>query len=274
MTPRSKILPFPFNVPPEKFCPRCNQIKFSSEFYVSRGRHDGITVYCKKCESDRAKLKLKIKYTPEDLTAYFICITCGVSKIATDFPLSASKKSGLKGDCRLCNTAKIKRRRHANPEKYRQRKLRYVTKNAEKVAIQKAKYNESTFEKRKEYRKIRNIENPNYEREKWLRKSHNTTKEWYKATLASQHGVCGVCGTNKSRNSGSNTFAIDHDHSCCPPGKSCEKCRRGLLCFRCNTWIERLENIPGIAKRAMAYLKKYKSIAEPNRDHPIDLFSH
>lgn len=274
MTPRPKILPFPLNVPPEKFCPRCKQIKFSSGFYVSRGRHDGLTVYCKECESARAKLKPKIKYTPADMTVYFVCITCGVSKIATDFPLAANRKSGFNGDCRVCNTAKIKKRRNANPEKARQRKLRYVTKNSEKVAVQKSKYSAATFEKRKEQRKNRIRENPNYERESWLRKSHNTTQEWYEAALASQHGVCGVCGTNKARNAGSNTFAIDHDHSCCPSGKSCDKCRRGLLCFRCNTWIERLENIPGIAKRAMAYLNRYKSIAESSHDHPIDLFPH
>lgn len=30
---------------------------------------------------------------------------------------------------------------------------------------------------------------------------------------------------------------VDHDHTCCPQGKSCRYCRRGLACHPCNLLI-------------------------------------
>ena len=27
---------------------------------------------------------------------------------------------------------------------------------------------------------------------------------------------------------------LDHDHTCCPPGRACAKCLRGILCAGCN----------------------------------------
>jgi Recombination endonuclease VII len=43
---------------------------------------------------------------------------------------------------------------------------------------------------------------------------------------------------------------IDHDHTCCPPKRSCAACRRGLACQNCNFVVgnaledpERLERI-------------------------------
>jgi hypothetical protein len=31
--------------------------------------------------------------------------------------------------------------------------------------------------------------------------------------------------------------AIDHYHGCCPPKRSCDLCRRGLACSKCNSLI-------------------------------------
>lgn len=39
---------------------------------------------------------------------------------------------------------------------------------------------------------------------------------------------CQVCGSYSR-------LTLDHDHSCCPEGKSCDKCVRGILCHKCNT---------------------------------------
>jgi hypothetical protein len=53
---------------------------------------------------------------------------------------------------------------------------------------------------------------------------------------------------------------VDHDHACCPapppkfPLKSCGKCIRGLLCFRCNT--------------ALGYFEQYRDVATLYLDSP------
>ena len=39
---------------------------------------------------------------------------------------------------------------------------------------------------------------------------------------------CQVCGSFER-------LTLDHDHSCCPTGKSCNNCVRGILCHKCNT---------------------------------------
>ena len=46
-----------------------------------------------------------------------------------------------------------------------------------------------------------------------------------------QQGACAICESTSDR------LVIDHDHSCCPAGKSCSDCRRGLLCSPCNRMI-------------------------------------
>ena len=65
-------------------------------------------------------------------------------------------------------------------------------------------------------------------------------------------GECEICGRMQDR------LDVDHDHSCCPPARSCVKCRRGFLCNNCNRGIGHLQDDPEILAKALNYLKERK----------------
>jgi len=80
------------------------------------------------------------------------------------------------------------------------------------------------------------------------------TAEEFDQMLAAQGRACAMC--HKSFADGDRIF-VDHDHACCPgqvkvTPKTCGKCIRGLLCFRCNT--------------ALGYVEKYGPLARAYLD--------
>lgn len=102
----------------------------------------------------------------------------------------------------------------------------------------------------------------------WLRNWHlkrryGITPEMYAAMLSAQDGQCALCEatTSERRRKGTSVrLVVDHDHKCCPGGmRTCGRCVRGLLCDRCNSMLERLEQVaPDWPIRALAYLEKYR----------------
>jgi ribosomal protein L35 len=64
-----------------------------------------------------------------------------------------------------------------------------------------------------------------------LREAHGMTPDDLAAMLDAQDGRCYLCGSELTAGHGTH---IDHDHSCCPPKRSCALCRRGLACHGCN----------------------------------------
>jgi hypothetical protein len=88
------------------------------------------------------------------------------------------------------------------------------------------------------------------------RMAHGDGIDQYEAKLQEQQGKCAICA---SEDPGGRwrKFVWDHDHKCCPAYKSCAKCRRGLLCNKCNIALERLESILEWEQKAVAYLKQY-----------------
>ena len=89
-----------------------------------------------------------------------------------------------------------------------------------------------------------------------LYKTYNVTREQYEEMFKSQDGRCAICGNPPKE--GGKGLHVDHDHGCCPGGKSCGKCVRGLLCSSCNTAIGLLKDNPELLTAAIDYLKKTK----------------
>ena len=76
--------------------------------------------------------------------------------------------------------------------------------------------------------------------------------------LAAQGGRCLVCGTDDPPKAYARArWHVDHDHKCCPPGKSCDKCRRGVLCGPCNSGLGMFGDDIERLRGAIAYLEMF-----------------
>ena len=84
-----------------------------------------------------------------------------------------------------------------------------------------------------------------------LRQRHGLTPADKQAMLGAQGGRCYLCGDKLPYDKA----FIDHDHSCCPQGKSCPACRRGLACDSCNTLIGYARDDPARLRRIAANLE-------------------
>ena len=153
-----------------------------------------------------------------------------------------------------------RRRRDANPElarqKSREQKRRRREANPEKVR-----------QEGREAARRRRAADPQKNRDNWKR-YRDTNRDRYLANRArqahgasiatdftemrnAQNGCCYLCGDPLSHEDTN----VDHDHSCCPSGKSCRYCRRGLACTRCNTLIGLAGDDPELLRRIAANLE-------------------
>jgi hypothetical protein len=90
------------------------------------------------------------------------------------------------------------------------------------------------------------------DRARWARthklKRYGLTQETFDRLLEIQRYACAMCHAPFAE--GQPVF-IDHDHDLgCHPGEkqACDKCRRGLLCLRCNTGLGYIERMGHLAR--------------------------
>jgi hypothetical protein len=82
---------------------------------------------------------------------------------------------------------------------------------------------------------------------------HGITQEQFDAKMSEQNSCCAIC-----RKEFEETPHIDHSHLCCPNLKSCDACRRGLLCKDCNLGLGRFKDSIEALSNAINYLKGYQ----------------
>lgn len=85
---------------------------------------------------------------------------------------------------------------------------------------------------------------------------YGLTPDTFAALLASQGGRCAICQTGKPGGQG---WHVDHDHACHARKQACDRCRRGILCDRCNIAIGNFRDDPVIIQSALDYLAAHRA---------------
>lgn len=133
--------------------------------------------------------------------------------------------------CQNCHRNQVKAAYTADPEPARQRsRARHVEYGEElnQAARERRAADPESF---REQERARYAASPR-KRDGIKHHRHGMTSDEWLDMLEAQQGCCYLCG----RDLGEVTkhIHLDHDHRCCPPSKSCHKCRRGLACNKCN----------------------------------------
>jgi hypothetical protein len=76
---------------------------------------------------------------------------------------------------------------------------------------------------------------------------YNITVAAYENLVASQNGLCRICG--KTREENGRELSIDHNHK---TGKV-----RGLLCIQCNAGLGNYRDDPDLLRAAIKYLEEF-----------------
>ena len=125
------------------------------------------------------------------------------------------------------------------------------------VALTPSEKNKRYYEAHKEDCLARNAQfyrdNKESQRKRHRNNRHKITQDWFEAKLLEQDNKCAVCLKEFT-----DTPHIDHNHDCCPPLKSCDKCRRDLLCEDCNLGLGRFKDDIEVLERAIQYVKRHK----------------
>lgn len=90
--------------------------------------------------------------------------------------------------------------------------------------------------------------------ERRLRASYGITKEEYDARMASQAGLCKICGKPQPDLRKTKRLCVDHSHT---TGKV-----RALLCRNCNAGLGMFKDDPVLLEHAASYLREHSRVGD------------
>jgi hypothetical protein len=179
--------------------------------------------YCKKCDQTKDLSEFHFKKQTKDGYAYY-CKKCVSQYDKLEhlgiMALKALIKTNTHKQCRNCEKL--------TPIKEFETKGKYPTSYCKACFLYLKQ--ESTFKKM------------------------GLTREKFESMVAEQGGVCIIC---KRPEKSGRRLSIDHDHSCCPSGRSCGNCVRGLICMKCNNALGAVNDDPNILLNMISYLQSY-----------------
>ena len=95
-----------------------------------------------------------------------------------------------------------------------------------------------------------------------LRDRYGMSLETYSAMMEAQGGLCAICGKAETARR-HQRLSVDHDHTCCPSGKTCGRCVRGLLCHHCNATLGHLERVTSVEEWVAAAARYLSATKQP-----------
>ncbi len=105
---------------------------------------------------------------------------------------------------------------------------------------------------------------------------YGLTPESFADLLASQGGVCAICGTDEPAGR-YGTWHLDHDQACCPTPRGkhgcCGRCIRALLCAACNMGLGKFGDDPARLRAAADYIEMHRLLGRESshgRRHALD----
>ena len=103
----------------------------------------------------------------------------------------------------------------------------------------------------REWQRASRAADPEYFKDKDLKKNYGVTLDWYKEQSAKQGDVCAICRQPETSVIRGKVLSLAVDH-CHDTGKV-----RALLCSACNTGIGSLKHDRDLLQKAIAYLETY-----------------
>lgn len=230
----------------EKVCSKCEVSQLLINFgRYSRGKY-GRQAYCNKCRREWRPTKSKSIPTPKACK----CPTCllrGEIQSIDNFWRQAKSSDGLQRYCKTCQYKCNEEWNIKNPDK--------VRKMSKETQRRMTEANPNRFKGDYQRRKDANPEAVQRKIDRLGFYKFGVDKDWFDRQLELQGGRCAICGTDKEHYKWKR-FSIDHNHECCGDNKACDKCRRGLLCHKCNLRLGFMEDKEWLIK-AIMYLNSF-----------------